>query len=114
MRFLQPSVKRSYTEKMCSTKACEVGSLIRSCAKDTGLNMHPLFTKLQWIWRWRNVAQLDQCHFKLSSVSSRGPINISKLKNARCKHLKHQLKLGPETLRTQAKTISSFHNFSSW
>jgi len=33
MRFLRPLVKRPQTEKMRSTKACDAGTLIRSCAK---------------------------------------------------------------------------------
>ena len=33
VRFLQPSEGRPQTEKMHSTKACDAGALIRSCAK---------------------------------------------------------------------------------
>ena len=77
VRFLQPSVKRPQTEKMRSTKACDAGALIRSCAKGASRGYIGIRCS-------QNCNGSDQWNLTFSWK---------------------RLKLGPESLHTQAKTI---------
>ena len=48
MPFLRPSVKNPQTEKMRSSKACEAGSLIRSCAKGVSRRYTGILCSCSW------------------------------------------------------------------
>jgi len=118
MRFLPPSVKRPQTEQMHSTKACDAGALIRSCAKGASRGYTGIRCSCSWkAFHQCGDVQGDQGWAK-HGIRSKHRLSLLSTISSNKLQLKllswKRLKLGPKTLRMQAKTIWTFHNFSSW